>query len=163
MESRCRKYSASLDQKNEGEGSVIRSNVADETLIQGSLREESDALEMRCGELKWFHSSWADELGARALGVGNKHITINKGFEPRQPHLLTHTSWHTDTLCRKVCGILFFCLTLSDIVVEIKPSSFPIPHLLPQEYRWTCISGSPLLIGSLVYLQAMQQLGLSST
>lgn len=52
MESRFRKYSASLDQKNEGEGSVIRSNVADETLIQGSLREESDALEMRCGELK---------------------------------------------------------------------------------------------------------------
>lgn len=31
---RCRKYSVSLDQKNEGEGSVIHPNIADETLIQ---------------------------------------------------------------------------------------------------------------------------------
>ena len=72
----------SLDQKNEGEGSVIHPNVADETLIQGSLQEGTDASEVRCRELKWFHGAWADELGARALRVGKKHITTNKGFEP---------------------------------------------------------------------------------
>lgn len=42
----------SLDPKNEGEGSVVRSNVVDETLIQGGLREGSEASEVRCGELK---------------------------------------------------------------------------------------------------------------
>lgn len=42
----------SLDQKNEGEGSVIHPNVADETLIQGSLQEGTEASEVRCRELK---------------------------------------------------------------------------------------------------------------
>lgn len=95
MEQWCGKDSVSLNPKNEGEGSVIRCNIANETLIQGGLQEGSDASEMRRRKLKWFHSAWADDLGSTVFCVGKKHITTNNGWEPRQPHLLTCIPSHT--------------------------------------------------------------------
>jgi hypothetical protein len=78
------KHSVSLDPKNEWEGSVILSNVADETLIRECWREGSEAprgavqrIEMISQRLGW----WS---GHQSRLHGEKCITTNKGFEPRQ-------------------------------------------------------------------------------
>ena len=54
---------------------------------------------------------------------------------------MTHTSQHTDTLSRKVCGILFFCFTLLDILYIHQAIFLPFPPLAtPQDYSYFWVS-----------------------